>query len=292
MKILVIGGTGMLGRPVVRRLLKDGFSVRVLVRSIEKARKILPPSAEIVAGDLENVSSLESAVRGCDAVYVSVETFPGSSFKPETDGLRNVVVAAKKAGNPRLLVLSALGSSDLRGAAHPWWHIRVKHEAQSIARGSGLPWTIFEPVWFMESIPLFIRGKSFTWFSGAKLSSYWISADDYGRIVSASLAKNIGMGEIVPVMGKEILPIEDAAARFIAAYDSTIKQKRAPFFILRLAGFVNAKAKELYTLLGLYGQWQEPPPDPAVWERFARPEMDLAAYARYVKDNGDFPQKN
>jgi uncharacterized protein YbjT (DUF2867 family) len=49
--VLVLGGTGMLGRPVVDRLLRDGFSVRVLARDPDRAADLLPDTAEIVHGD-------------------------------------------------------------------------------------------------------------------------------------------------------------------------------------------------------------------------------------------------
>jgi nucleoside-diphosphate-sugar epimerase len=43
-KILVLGGTGMLGQPVARRLKEDGYQVRLLVRDVEKARKLFDES--------------------------------------------------------------------------------------------------------------------------------------------------------------------------------------------------------------------------------------------------------
>jgi nucleoside-diphosphate-sugar epimerase len=50
-RILVLGGTGLLGAPVARRLRADGFAVRVLSRDPEKARRMFGPSIEVVAGD-------------------------------------------------------------------------------------------------------------------------------------------------------------------------------------------------------------------------------------------------
>lgn len=49
MKILVVGATGMLGAPVAQRLLKDGFDVRVLARTPEKARALFDPAVEVVS---------------------------------------------------------------------------------------------------------------------------------------------------------------------------------------------------------------------------------------------------
>src|SRR5215471_13867925 len=153
MQVLIIGAHGMLGRPVARRLVEDGIQVKALARRPVAARQLLPREVTVVAGDLEQVDSIAAALSGCQAVYVSVETLPGARFHPETDGLRNVVNAARSVPGLRLLVLSAFGVSSPQAASHPWWHLRLKHETQEIAKTSGLPWTIFEPTWFMESSP-------------------------------------------------------------------------------------------------------------------------------------------
>ena len=57
--VLVIGGSGQLGAPVVRRLLEDGFRVRVLVRANSPARADGP---EEVLGDVDDIDSLRRAI--------------------------------------------------------------------------------------------------------------------------------------------------------------------------------------------------------------------------------------
>ena len=64
--ILVIGGTGMLGKPVAQQLKADGFNVRLLVRNPEKARKLLGDGYEFIQGDVDNVTSLGAALTGVD----------------------------------------------------------------------------------------------------------------------------------------------------------------------------------------------------------------------------------
>jgi uncharacterized protein YbjT (DUF2867 family) len=281
----------MLGRPVTRRLLKDGLQVKALARRPEVARRLLPQEVKVVEGDLEKAGSIAAALEGCQAVYVSVETFPGVRFRPETDGLRNVITAARRDTGLRLLVLSAFGASNPQAASYPWWHTRVKHEAQQIAKDSGLSWTIFEPTWFMESLPLFVKAKRLTVFTGHKLEPYWVAGDDYGRIISTALSRGSGVGQMIPVQGPEKLAVETAARRFIAAYDPALRITHAPFWILQAMGLLNSEAKELAQLLKLYGHVDEPPPEPAVWEAYGRPTMKIEDYAAYCRETGDFPQK-
>jgi uncharacterized protein YbjT (DUF2867 family) len=49
--ILVIGATGMLGKPVAQQLKADGFNVHLLARNPEKAQKLLGAEYEIVKGE-------------------------------------------------------------------------------------------------------------------------------------------------------------------------------------------------------------------------------------------------
>src|ERR1035438_7300220 len=102
--ILIIGAQGMLGRPVTRRLVQDGFMVRALVRRPEAAKRRSYGVAEVVTGDLQDVASLDTALHGCAAVYLSVDSSPREKLKTETDGLRNLITAAKNHPGTRLLV--------------------------------------------------------------------------------------------------------------------------------------------------------------------------------------------
>ena len=68
MRILVIGGTGKVGRPLVAALVEKGVDVRVLTRAPEPGKA--PPAAELVAGDLSRPESLPSAFEGVDRCYL------------------------------------------------------------------------------------------------------------------------------------------------------------------------------------------------------------------------------
>lgn len=291
MQVLIIGGQGMLGRPVVRRLLEDGFDVTVMARRPEKARGALPKNARVVPGDLNVVSTIDQALDGCDAAYLSVDSTPVEKFHPETDGLKNLIAAMGNHPKIRLVVLSALGQSNPGAETHPWWHVREKFQAQQLAVRSGLPWTILEPAWFMESIPLFIRGKNFTDIWGRTLNSFWIAGDDMGRALSRALSENLGVEERIPLQGPERLTLGEAGRRFIALYDPEVRVHKLPFWMLRFAGLFAWQARELANLFDVYKNFQEPPPDPSVWETYGKPALTVERYAEYVKKTGDFPQK-
>ena len=289
--ILVIGGHGMLGRPVVRRLRQEGFRVRLAARRPADASRHFSGAIDIVAADLADAASLDAALQGCQFVYLSVDTRHPDGFRPETAGLKNLVTAARNHNTPRLLLLSILGGSTPEAKTHSWWHLREKHEAQLIAQRSGLPWTIFEPTWFMESLPLFVKKRKFAAIGGARFRPYWIAGDDYARMIAVALDRGLGVGEIIPVQGREAMTLEEAGRVFLHAYDPSICVAKIPFAALRLAALFNAEAKELATLIRVSNSFVEPPPNPEVWARYAAPQMTAADYATYVRATGDFPQK-
>jgi len=101
-KTLVTGGTGLIGWNLIRQLLEKGRKVRALVRSMEKALKLLPPEVEMVPGDVRDRESLLLASRDCDVMYHAAG-FPEQWMKDpaifrqiNVEGTRNALFAAKQ----------------------------------------------------------------------------------------------------------------------------------------------------------------------------------------------------
>ena len=66
---LVTGATGFSGSHLVRSLVRDGHRVRVIVRSLERAKELLPPNIEIVVGEATDAAAVARAVKGTQVVY-------------------------------------------------------------------------------------------------------------------------------------------------------------------------------------------------------------------------------
>src|SRR5947207_13402950 len=98
--ILVTGGTGTLGRPVVRRLHDAGRAVRVLSRRSREAGE----GIEYVTGDLATSEGIEAAVDGAGIIVHCA-----GSHKGDDDKARNLVRAAARAGTPHLVYISVVG---------------------------------------------------------------------------------------------------------------------------------------------------------------------------------------
>jgi nucleoside-diphosphate-sugar epimerase len=114
MKVLVTGATGFIGYHTVRRLLAEGHAVRTLVRSSEKAERVLAPlgltSAAFVVGDMVDREAVARALDSCDAVVhaaavVSVTTGQ-MDFRANLRGTEVVVGGACERGLDTLFVSS------------------------------------------------------------------------------------------------------------------------------------------------------------------------------------------
>lgn len=114
MKVLVTGATGFIGYHTVRRLLAEGHAVRALVRSLEKAERVLVPlgveAPDWVLGDMTDRKAVGRAFDGCDAVVhaaavVSVTTGQ-TDFKANLRGTEVVIGGACERGLDTLFVSS------------------------------------------------------------------------------------------------------------------------------------------------------------------------------------------
>ncbi len=114
MTVLVTGGTGVVGAPVVRRLLEAGREVRGLARSRASSELLAAMGAHPVRGDITDPDSLADAVAGCEVVYhiAGLVSFcpdnPERLHEVNVEGTRNVVRAARRAGVRRLVHTSSV----------------------------------------------------------------------------------------------------------------------------------------------------------------------------------------
>jgi dihydroflavonol-4-reductase len=85
MRAFVTGSTGLLGSNLVNLLLQNGYDVRALARSREKARRLLnDPRVEIIEGDMEAIDGFADALAGCDALFHAAAYFR-EYFAPDDD---------------------------------------------------------------------------------------------------------------------------------------------------------------------------------------------------------------
>ena len=146
--ILVVGGTGLLGRDLVARLLPPGHQVRVLTRDPSRADGL---GADVAVGDVLDPASLHEAMRGCDTVIAAMHGFLGGRHagpdQVDGDGTANLVAAALANGATKFVLLSVAGARP----DHPSALFRAKFAAEQHLRASSLDWTIARPSAYMQT---------------------------------------------------------------------------------------------------------------------------------------------
>ena len=144
--VLVLGGSGFVGRHVVNRLVQLGMKVVVPTRRRENARHlILLPTVEVQDADIHDPPTLARLAARSSAVVNLVgilnESGRDSFARVHAELAAKVIAACRSAGVRRLLQMSSL-NADPGG---PSRYQRSKGEAEAAIAGSGLDWTIFEP---------------------------------------------------------------------------------------------------------------------------------------------------
>ena len=121
--VFVTGATGLLGNNLVRQLIAEGYHVKALVRSLQKANKQFAPHDEldIIQGNMTDVSSFESDLNGCETVFHTAfffrDNYKGGSHwadleKVNVNGTKCLLDAALKAGVKEFVHVSSIAVLD------------------------------------------------------------------------------------------------------------------------------------------------------------------------------------
>jgi uncharacterized protein YbjT (DUF2867 family) len=138
MNVLVTGGTGTLGRNVVKLLLDSGHRVRILSRR--------PGTGDDwIQGDLVTGAGLEAAVMGVDAIVhaASATVQPQKVQATDVLGTRRLLAMAREAGVGHAVYVSIVG---IDGVAYPYY--RGKLAAETVMREGIIPWSILRATQF------------------------------------------------------------------------------------------------------------------------------------------------
>lgn len=139
-RVLVTGALGNVGREVLRALAARGIAARAADRSVERARAVLGPAADVVALDFLDVRTFQPALQGCDALFL-LRPPALSDVKATLNRLVDVAVAV---GVRHIVFLSVAGADTNKRLPH---HAVEQHLTQS--RTS---WTLLRPGFFAQNL--------------------------------------------------------------------------------------------------------------------------------------------
>lgn len=288
-RITVVGATGKLAVPVVEELTKH-FKVRAIVRNPEKAAKLLPREVEIVEGDLRNQASLEQGLVGQDAVYINLSTEttdPSLDFYEEREGVDNLVRAARKCNIKHISKIGALGAyplaTHLKGANILPNIIRM--QGHRIIEESGIPYTIFDPTFFMDMLLWINNGKALQWIGNTgKQQLRWVSSGDYAKAVVKAIQSPQHWNKHYPIQGQQAMNPATAMRRFISAYEPTLKIRAFPVWMVKLIGIFNPEMRFLAHMFAYFEKQEDPFYADATWRELGKPTMTIEEFARRHRD--------
>lgn len=201
--VLVLGGSGFIGRYIVNLLVERGCRVLVPSRRRDHAKHlIMLPTCDVVEANVHDDPTLDRLVAGQDAVINLVGILHGSKAAFEqahTKLTHRVLAACLKNDVPRYLHMSALGA-DPHG---PSMYQRSKGAAESEVRSSSRDWTIFQP------------------------SVVFGVEDDFLNL----FGKLAALAPVVPVGGANVrfqpVWVEDVAAAFVNSLDNEATYRKS-----------------------------------------------------------------
>jgi uncharacterized protein YbjT (DUF2867 family) len=160
MKVIVFGATGTIGRLAVETMLKEGHAVTAFARR-PGSLGIDDPKLGLFAGNALDPASVSDAVRGHDAVVITLGAGMSRRSVIRSQGTMNVIQAMHAHGVRRLICQSTLGAHESWSNLNFFWKrimfglllrpVFLDHELQEkLVRASGLDWTIVRPSAFAD----------------------------------------------------------------------------------------------------------------------------------------------
>ncbi len=218
MKIVVIGGTGLIGSKVVENLTERGHDVI--------------PAAPSTGVDILTGEGLDAVMDGAQVV---VDLANSPSFEDQavldffqTAG-RNVLAAEAKAGVDHHVALSVVGTGKLAESGY----FRGKIAQEQLITDSGIPYTIVHSTQFFEFLPRMIQDAVID--DVVRLSPAFvqpIAAEDVAGAV-ARLALERPVNGIIEIAGPDSEPLDSLARRFMSLTGDprpVVSDVHAPYF--------------------------------------------------------------
>jgi NADH dehydrogenase len=244
MRIFITGGTGFVGREIVRQLREEGRTIRLLVRNpgSERMQDIPGRSGiEMHVGNVLDAASLTGALEGMHAVIHLVgiiREMGESTFENVHDmGTQNILAATRDAGIERFIHMSALG---VRSESVSRYH-QSKWAAEEAVRQSDLDYTIFRPSLIYgpgdEFVNLFARISRYSpvlpVLADARFHFQPVPVETVARAFVRSVAEPRSMSETYDLCGPEALTMSQILDEICRALGRKRLKLQIPLAIAR-----------------------------------------------------------
>jgi uncharacterized protein YbjT (DUF2867 family) len=235
-RILVVGGTGVVGKPIVHQLEAAGWKVRVTSRNASRARDELGPRVELVAGDATREAELASAMEGCRAALISVSDL----LDPYLDlrVTKNMLRVASDQGTERIGLISGTTVAEDR---REFPMVDAKYQAEEMLRRGGIPWMIFRLSWPMESLARFVHGHRALIIGQQAGVIHPIAGDDVGRMVARAFELDDAVGRTFTIHGAGAYTMQQWLEEYCALAQPEAHVRHVPFWVLSAVATLTGK---------------------------------------------------
>jgi len=206
MSILVIGGTGTLGRQIVKQALDEGYQVKCLVRDFRRSAFLKDWGAELIYGDLSIPSTLPLALKGVQIVIDSATIRWTSSYTSETidwKGKLALLEASKLVGIKKFIYFSLLNAEN--NSAVPLMDLKLRIEKE--LEKSGLNYTIFQCAGFFQGLigqyALPVLENETIWLPGKSAPVAYLDTQDAAKAVINTLSSSMYDSQKVSLIGEK-----------------------------------------------------------------------------------------
>lgn len=234
--ILVVGGTGTLGRQVVRRALDEGYEVRCIVRPRQNPADFLRDWGAItVQADLTDPSSLPATLVGVSAVVDCATARPEESTqKVDWDGKVALIQCAQAMGIRRYMFTSIFNCD--RHPEVPLMNIKAATE-DFLASQSQLPYTVLRLCGFHQAVignyavPI-LEDKS-VWGTSDDSRTAYMDTQDVARLTLAALRSDECAGRTLTLSGPAAYTTREVIDMCEEMSSSNAKVTSVPTWLLR-----------------------------------------------------------
>lgn len=222
--ICIIGGSGFVGRAIVKAAREQGHDITIACRHPERARDLMVEGARLVKADVVDGYGLDEAVQGADCVISLVgilfEKGRQSFEAAHVRGTEHLLAACERAHTPQYLHMSALGAD----AASASVYARTKAAAEERVQQSGLNWTIFRPsVIYGAGDSFFNRFRQLSTFplilpvigGDTRFQPVWV--EDVARAFVASIGNRHTTKQTYELGGPKVYTMRELLAMFMQA---------------------------------------------------------------------------
>ncbi|MDZ3831713.1 MAG: SDR family oxidoreductase [Sphingopyxis sp.] len=207
-KTLVMGASGLIGRPVAETLASAGLPVRAGYRS----RPVAIPGAEPVRVDAETGEGLAEAVEGMDQIFLLVGDMPD-----QTGAELRIVDAARRAGVGHIVKLSTFGAE-----TESYSIARIHRPVEQAIEQSGIAYTFLRPNCFMQNFHTYygdmIAHTGLVRLPCDDAAVSFIDARDIAAVAARVLVDEAWRGRAYDLTGPQALT-HDQAVSFLATAD-------------------------------------------------------------------------